>query len=45
MHGKVWDDIIYPFPNFNGSTIEVWDGIIDFIPNFIMYVTPYPCQD
>ena len=21
---KVWDEITYPFPNFNGCTIEVW---------------------
>ena len=21
----MWDEITYPFPNFNGCTIEVWD--------------------
>ena len=21
---KVWDDITYPFPNFNGATVEIW---------------------
>ena len=24
IHHKVWDDITYPFPYFNGSTVEVW---------------------
>ena len=24
-HHKMWDEIIYPFPNFNGFTIEVWE--------------------
>ena len=24
-HYKMWDEIIYPFPNFNGFTIEVWE--------------------
>ena len=23
-HYKVWDEITYPFPNFNGFTVEVW---------------------
>ena len=26
IHYKVWDDIAYTFPNFNGTTVEVWDG-------------------
>ena len=26
-HYKVWDVISYPFPNFNGVTIEVWELI------------------
>ena len=34
-HYKVWDEITYPFPNFNGK----------FIPHFIMGVIPYPCRD
>ena len=24
-HYQVWDEITYPFPNFNGSTVEVWE--------------------
>ena len=23
IHDKVWDEIMYPFPNFNGTTVEV----------------------
>ena len=29
----MWDEIIYPFPNFNGFTIEVWEWISNFILN------------
>ena len=35
---KVWDEITYPFPNFNGATVEVWGWIGNFIPPFIMDV-------
>ena len=24
VHHNVWDEITYPFPNLNGTTIEVW---------------------
>ena len=24
IHYEVWDGITYPFPNFNGSTVDVW---------------------
>ena len=34
IHYKVWDEITYPFPNFNGVTIEVWDWICYFISHF-----------
>ena len=34
MQSKVWDEIIYPFLNFNG-----------FIPHLLMDVTTYPCWD
>ena len=30
----MWDAIIYPLPNFNGATIEVWQWISNFIPHF-----------
>ena len=38
MSNKVWDEITYPFPNFNNWTIEVWEWINDFISHFIMDV-------
>ena len=38
MLGKVWDEMIYPFPNFNGCAVEVWEWINDFITHFIMDV-------
>ena len=25
MHTKVWNEITYSFPNFKGSTVEVWE--------------------
>ena len=41
----VWDEISYPFPNFNGSTVEVWEWISNFIPHFIVHVITYPRRD
>ena len=38
---RVWDEITYPFPNFNGCTVEVWKWISNFIPHFIMDVTTF----
>ena len=35
IHYKVWDEITYPFPNFNGVTVEVWEWISNFIPCFL----------
>ena len=34
MHSKVWDEIIYPFPNFNGCTVEVWEWLNNFTPHY-----------
>ena len=34
MPNKVWDEITYPFPNFNG-TVEVWEWVSNFIQHFI----------
>ena len=45
MPSKVWDEITYPFPNFNGATVEVWEWISNFIPHFMMNVITYPCYD
>ena len=41
MHSKVWYEITYPIPNFDGCTVEVWEWKINFIPNFIMDVDIY----
>ena len=35
----VWNKGAYPFPNFKGTSIEVWEGIINFIPQFTLCVT------
>ena len=32
--GKIWDEITYPFPNFNGCA--VWEWINNFIRHFII---------
>ena len=45
IHYNVWDEITYPFPNFNGTTIEVWKWISNFIPHFPGEVITYPCWD
>ena len=38
IHSQVWDEIIYPFPNFNEVTIGVWEWISNSIPHFTGYV-------
>ena len=45
IHYKVWDKIIYPSPNLNCATVEVWECIINVIPQFIGHVIIYPCCD
>ena len=42
---KMWNEITYPFPNFNGCTVEVWKGISNFLPHFIMDVITYQFGD
>ena len=44
-HYNVWDEITYPFLNFNGATVEVWEWISNFIPHFTGHVITYPCWD
>ena len=34
----MWDEISYPFPNFNGSTVDIWEWISNFTPHFPEYV-------
>ena len=43
MSSKVWKEITYPFPIFNGLTVEDWEWISDFIPRFTMDMVIYPC--
>ena len=42
-HYKVWDEITYPFPNFNGQPLT-FGNESNFIPNFAIYVITYPCR-
>ena len=39
----MWHEITYPFPNFNGATVEVWEWINIFILHFTEHVFTYPC--
>ena len=42
----MWDEITYPFLNFNGSTVEVKEWILsNFNPYFMIDVITYPCWD
>ena len=45
MSNKVWNEITYPFSNFSGVTVGVWEWIINFIPHFTMDAITYPCWD
>ena len=42
---KVWDEITYPFSNFNCCSVEVWEWISNFTSHFIMVVITSPCWD
>ena len=35
------DEITYPFPNFNGCTVEVWEWMSNFMPHLIGFVSTY----
>ena len=43
IHYKVWDEIIYPSPNCNSATFEVWEGISNFISHITGHMITYPC--
>ena len=45
MLSNLWCEITYPFPNFNGCTVEVWEWISNFIPHSVMDVISSPCWD
>ena len=36
MPSKMSDEITYPFPNFNGCTVKIWEWISIFILHFII---------
>ena len=40
-----WDEITYPFPNFNGRTVEVWESVSNLIAHFTGQVITYLCWD
>ena len=40
----MWDEITYPFSNFNGATVEVWEWRSNFIPYFTGHVITYPMR-
>ena len=44
MPNKVWDEITYPFPNFN-VYIDGMNFMNNFTPYFVMDVITYPCWD
>ena len=45
MPSNVWGEIIYPFPNFNCCTVEVWAWISSFTLNLTGHVISYPCWE
>ena len=45
IHNKVWDEIAYSFPNFNGAAIELREWISNFNPYLTEYVITYPHYD
>ena len=42
---NVWDKITYPFSNFHGGIVEVWEWISYFTPHFTEHVITYTCWD
>ena len=38
MPSMAWDEIGYPFQNFNGCIVEVWEGTTNFIPRASSYI-------
>ena len=45
MLGEVWNEITYPFPNFNSGTVEAWEWLTNFIPHIIKDIVVYPYLD
>ena len=42
-HYEVWDEITYPFLNYNGCTIDVWEWINKFVQHSILDVIIHSC--
>ena len=42
-HSKMRDEITFPFPNFNGYAVQVWEWESNSIPHILMDVITYPC--
>ena len=42
---RAWGEIMYPFLNFNGCTLEVFQVINDFILHLTISVSTYLCCD
>ena len=45
IHYKLWDEITYPFPNFNGVVIKAWECISDFITHITGHAIAFPRWD
>ena len=43
MPSQVWDEITYPYPNFNGANVEFWGVISKLISHFVTDVITFPC--
>ena len=41
MASKLWNEITYPFSNFSGCTIDIWEWKSNFIPHFTLYRCNY----
>ena len=39
MSSKMWDEITYPFQNFKGYTVEVWEENGEVIPHYTVWST------
>ena len=45
IHHELWDEITYPFSNFNGATVEVWEWLSNFIVYSTEVVIIYPSDE
>ena len=41
---KVWGEIAYPFPDFNGAALQILELISNFIPHLTGRVITHPCS-